>query len=74
MATNRMTIRDYIEYRWSKGNIISNVAVAKALRMGHRTPGIKTFEKIGKTYLLYVNLEELDAYLVSINKPIKLHA
>jgi hypothetical protein len=70
----RMTILDYVEYRKKKGNVISNIAVAKAIRMKHRTPGIKSFEFIGRTYLLYVDLTELDNYLVTIKKPIKLRA
>lgn len=74
MALQRMTIKDYIDYRKTKGNVISSVAVAKAIRLGHRTPGIKTREKIGKTWLLYVDVIELDEFLVCIKKPFKLHA
>lgn len=74
MATQRMTVKDYVEYRKTKGNQITRIAVAKAIRMEHRTPGVKSFEKIGRTYLLYVNLQELDVFLVSIKKPVKLHA
>lgn len=72
MATlTRMTIKDYVEYR---DYDITAVAVAKAIRMGHRTPGVQQYEKIGGTYLLYVDLVELDTYLVCNKKPFKLHA
>lgn len=74
MAPKRMTIKEYVDYRKTKKNTISRIAVAKAIRMGHRTPGIKNHEKIGKTYLLYVDLLELDSFLVTIKKPIKLRA
>lgn len=74
MELKRMTIKDYVEYRKMKKNTISRIAVAKAIRMNHRTPGIISHERIGKTYLLQVNLKELDSFLVSIKKPAKLHA
>lgn len=74
MALQRMTIKDYVEYRQKKKNTISRIAVAKAIRMQHRTPGIKSFEKIGKTWVLYVDTQELDEFLVYIKKPFKLHA
>lgn len=73
MGTMRMTIKDYVDYRKNKRNTISRIAVAKAIRMGHRTPGIKAREKIGKTWLLYVDTAELDEFLVYIKKPYKLH-
>lgn len=76
MALQRMSIKDYVEYRkrHEYSNEITCIAVAKAIRMGHRTPGIKAHEKYGGTYLLYVDLAELDQYLVTIKKPITLHA
>jgi len=70
-ALTRMSIKDYVEYREFD---ITTVAVAKAIRLGHRTPGIKQYEKIGGTYLLYVDITELDTYLVCNKKPFKLHA
>lgn len=74
MALTRMSIKEYVEYRLTAGNKISTVAVAKAIRMHHRTPGIKRTEMIGRTYLLWVDITELDSYLVSIKKPVKLRA
>lgn len=70
-ALTRMTIKDYVEYRDFD---ITTVAVAKAIRLGHRTPGVKQYEKIGGVYFLYVDLKELDTFLVCNNKPVKLHA
>jgi len=72
MAYEEWDIKQYIAYRKACGNTISNVAVAKAIRLNHRTPGIKKVEKYGGTYLLHVDLEELNNYLVTIKKPIKL--
>lgn len=70
-ALTRMTIKEYVEYR---DYDITTIAVAKAIRQGHRTPGIKEYEKIGGTYLLYVDIAELDTFLVCNKKPVKLHS
>jgi hypothetical protein len=73
-ALKQMSIKEYVAYRKAAGNIITTIAVAKAIRMGHRTPGIMSYDKYGGTYLLYVSLQELDSFLVLIKKPTKLRA
>lgn len=70
----KMSVADYVAYRKTKGNNITCQAVTKAIREKHRTPGIKRTEKYGGTYILHVDLLELDNYLVVIKKPIKLQA
>lgn len=72
MELKQMSVANYVAYRKKKGNIISRVAVCKAIRLGHRTPGIKSFTKYGGTYILNVHIEELDSFLVFIKKPVKL--
>lgn len=74
MEVTKMSIKEYVAYRQGKGNKISTVAVSKAIRNGNRTPGIKMHEKYGGTYVLYVDLIELDSYLVCLKKPTTLHA
>lgn len=68
----KMSIADYVAYRKRKKNKITGQAVCKAIRMGHRTPGIKKAEMYGGTYVLDVDLVELNTYLVYIKKPINL--
>ena len=74
MAVEKMSVKEYINYRANKGNKISTVAVCKAIRNKHRTPGIMCHEMFGGTYVLYVDLQELDAFLVTIKKPVNLRA
>ena len=57
----RMTTSDYAEAR-----SISPQAVCKAIKKGHRLPGVETWEIVGKnTYLFYVNLEQLKKFVNS---------
>lgn len=72
MATNKMSVADYVAYRKKQKNNITCQAVTKAIRMRHRTPGITKVEMYGGTYILHVNILELDNYLVAIKKPCKL--
>lgn len=67
-----MSVAEYVAYRKKKHNSITPQAVAKAIRLKHRTPGIVKVEMYGGTYVLHVDLEELDGYLVCIKKPVKL--
>ena len=46
----RMTVHEYANKRGIRPG-----AVTKALRMGHNTPGLCSFEKFNRTYILYVN-------------------
>ena len=72
MSLSRMTVSEYVEYRWNKGNEITPQAISKAIRKGHKVQGMHRFEKIGNLYIMQINKEELDQFLVSIKKPIKL--
>jgi len=74
MAVEMMSVKEYVNYRKAQGNIISTVAVAKAIRLNHRTPGIKCYDMLGGSYILYVDLAELDEFLVTIKKPVNLRA
>ena len=68
----KMSVADYVAYRKKKNNVISKQAVTKAIRDNYRKPGIKKIEMYGGTYILYVDTEELDNYLVALKKPFKL--
>jgi len=68
-----MSVKEYVEHRNLKGNKISAQAVTKAIRKGHRTPGITNYDMYGGTYILHVDIKELDSFLVAIKKPTKLH-
>jgi hypothetical protein len=74
MALQKMSVKQYIEYRAERGSRISAQAVSKAILNGYRTPGIVYYEKYGGTYVLHVDTKELDSYLVVLNKPVKLHS
>lgn len=74
MATKKMSVAEYVQLRRQSNNIISQQAVTKAMRKGHRTPGIVFYEMYGGTYILHVDVEELNSFLVAIKKPIILHA
>lgn len=73
MAAKKMSVAEYVELRRQHKNIITPQAVTKAIRLRHRTPGIIKYEMYGGTYVLYVDLEELNNFLVAIKKPLKLH-
>lgn len=68
----KMSITEYVQYREEKGNSITSQGIAKAIREKREIPGVEKCEMYGRTYVLYVNLNLLDKYLVSINKPLKL--
>lgn len=38
---------------------ISDAAVRKALAHGHATPGVKSAKKVGKTWLLTIDVQQL---------------
>jgi len=50
MPDEKMTVKEYARMR----NITPG-AVHKALRKGHKTPGIVNFDMYGGTYILYVD-------------------
>lgn len=68
-----MSVKEYVDHRMLHGNKISAQAVTKAIRKGHRTPGITDYDMYGGTYVLHVDIKELNTYLVAIKKPTKLH-
>lgn len=67
-----MSIKQYIEYRQKKKNRVTNQAITKALRLNHKVPGLISHSMYGGTYVLQVDIEELNNFLVAIKKPIKL--
>lgn len=69
-----MSVKEYAEYRTTHGNSITVAAVTKAIRKGHRTPGVWDYEMYGGTYILHVDVKELNSFLVAIKKPVKLHS
>lgn len=73
MSITKMSVADYVQHREANGNKITPQAIAKAIREERQLPGVEKIEMYGRTYLLYVNIHALDKYLVSIQKPFKLH-
>lgn len=69
-----MSVTEYVAYRKKRNNSITPQGVTKAIRLKHNTPGIKKYEMYGGTYVLHVDLEELDNYLVVLKKRSKLQA
>lgn len=54
----KMSVKQYAEARG-----ITTVAVCKAIRGGHRVPGVVRHEKYGGTYILIVNEVKLNEFI-----------
>lgn len=63
MALKKMSTTQYAELRG-----MSVGAVCKAIRKGHRTPGVVHYEMYGGTYILTVDEKILKKYLAGTNK------
>lgn len=63
MSIERMTTAEYAGKRG-----IGASAVRKAIKMGHKLPGVEKHEKFGRDHVLYVDTKKLKKILVGIVK------
>jgi len=62
MAVQLMGTTEYAKLRK-----IGNSAVVNALTRGHRLPGVKKWERIGRPYVLHVNIAEVKDFVKKSN-------
>lgn len=67
-----MSVIEYVEHRRKHGNAITPQGITKAIRTGAFVPGLVNYYKYGGTYVLEVDVAELNRHLVVLKKPIKL--
>lgn len=72
MMIKKMSVVEYVEHRRKHGNAISAQAITKAIRNGAVVPGLVNYYKYGGTYVLEVDIAELNRHLVVLKKPLKL--